>query len=952
MFEKLRATLTVQESDLPRVQPLLDMLFRVTNVLAVVMIVVALAGIVAVYGSQESTSYHWAEVGLSLLLLAATFGLRRLEQREFVGGAINLLLAAVVLYVTLLTPPGTLTTVPAFIAYALLIVVAAFLLAPAAGLVWAVAASLALLIRALVVAGAPDVTVDPVSLAINIISLHLLALFSWVLGRSFQQAQQDLRRQIVQSRTGVEIGRMVTAALDLPTVTRQTVQMIWEAFGYYHVGLFTVKPQDNVAILMDAAGEGASNLKERGFHVSLAGMSAVAVAINQKQRRVVTTWQESRGPGGKPVEFTHERLPTRVELVIPLLARDRVLGALDVHSTELDAFPEEEVHTLEGLAGNIANALETAYLFDDIQRRHMELTEVYSQTERRASYLEITAELARAISSLRAPQELLDEAVDLISTGFNFYHVGIFLVDEAGEWAILTAANSEGGQRMLARGHRLRVGEQGIVGWVTGTGEARIALDVGEDAVHFVNPDLPDTRSEIALPLRVGGRVIGALDVQSIYEAAFSEEDAAVLQALADQIAIAIENARLFQETQRALEEVQALQRYYVTQQWENLVRQRDDLGAEYRDLGVPPLETTWTPEMEMALTKEIPIALPDLSAVILEGDGRDSTQGDGGEPQLRADLHARSALAVPIRLRGEVIGVLDLQETDRQRYWTEEEVAMATVVADQLALALENARLFEEAQRRLQEQTMLFDASRSLTYAPLRPEDIAEITVRQFVEVMGVLECSLSVLDPQTGVLHTLADFYMDEERGQTSQEQEMQTFALADYPATARVMETLQPLVVQASDPDADPAELAYMREYEVATLVIIPLAVKGQAIGVIELETWDRGQTYTQEQLNLAMTLANQAAVALENARLFSEVERTAWRERRAREIMAKVQTATDVEDVLQIAVRELGRALNAPRAIVQLGKSASQQVGKSANRKAGPENDGDGMAFREE
>jgi nitrate/nitrite-specific signal transduction histidine kinase len=151
-----------------------------------------------------------------------------------------------------------------------------------------------------------------------------------------------------------------------------------------------------------------------------------------------------------------------------------------------------------------------------------QVTERTADLERRTVQLEAAAEVAREATAIRDVAQLLDETVHLISERFGFYHAGVFLVDDAREYAALRAASSEGGRRMLERGHKLAVGKVGMVGYVTGTGEARITLDVGEDAAHFVNPDLPETRSEITLPLRVRGEVIGALDVQSTEEAAQS----------------------------------------------------------------------------------------------------------------------------------------------------------------------------------------------------------------------------------------------------------------------------------------------------------------------------------------------------------------------------------------------------------------------------------------------
>ncbi len=236
-----------------------------------------------------------------------------------------------------------------------------------------------------------------------------------------------------------------------------------------------------------------------------------------------------------------------------------------------------------------------------VQERTRELATASERMRRRALQLETAAEVAGAISSLREVDTLLPQVTQLLSERFGWYHVGTFLLDEAGEYAVLQAANSPGGQRMLERGHRLRVGEVGIVGWVTKLGKPRIALDVGLDAIHFGNPDLPDTRSEMALPLMVADRTIGALDVQSTQASAFDEEDVALLATLADQVAIAIHNARLYEQTQRALQEVQTLHRQYVRREWAQLVAEKRDLSYEYRRLGMPALADRTSREMEMA---------------------------------------------------------------------------------------------------------------------------------------------------------------------------------------------------------------------------------------------------------------------------------------------------------------------------------------------------------------
>jgi putative methionine-R-sulfoxide reductase with GAF domain len=219
-----------------------------------------------------------------------------------------------------------------------------------------------------------------------------------------------------------------------------------------------------------------------------------------------------------------------------------------------------------------ATAAELAVQRAELEETNLRLEEMARTSQRRAAMLQAGAEVSRVVAQIRDPDRLLPQVTQLISQHFGFYHVGFFMVDQAGRYAVLRAASSKGGQRMLARRHKLVLGSEGIVGYVTSTGRPRIALDVGEDAVYFDNPDLPDTRSEMAVPLRSGDQVIGALDVQSTTEAAFTEEDVTALTALADQVAIAIENARLFQEHRAALSQAEEAYRRYLRQEWDSFL--------------------------------------------------------------------------------------------------------------------------------------------------------------------------------------------------------------------------------------------------------------------------------------------------------------------------------------------------------------------------------------------
>ncbi len=306
------------------------------------------------------------------------------------------------------------------------------------------------------------------------------------------------------------------------------------------------------------------------------------------------------------------------------------------------------------------------------QREHLEET-VEARTRdltRRTRYLEATAAVAQETASLLDLQEQLTRVVTLVREQFGFYHTGVFLLNSDREWAVLQAASSEGGRRMLARDHRLQLGV-GIVGHVVERDEPRVALDVGEDAAFFDNPDLPDTRSEMALPLRVRGEVIGALDVQSTEPAAFRDEDVTVLQTLADQIAVAIDNARLFQQVQESLEAERRAYGRLSREAWHELLRARSDLGAYSTGHGTEHTGDLWRPEMRTALhTGEI-------------------TSGNSG-----------SRLAIPVKVRDHIVGVIDGRKPDGTA-WTQGEIDLLRTLTEQLSVALDSARLYEDTQRR-----------------------------------------------------------------------------------------------------------------------------------------------------------------------------------------------------------------------------------------------------------
>jgi signal transduction histidine kinase len=189
-------------------------------------------------------------------------------------------------------------------------------------------------------------------------------------------------------------------------------------------------------------------------------------------------------------------------------------------------------------------------------RQANENLEKYTSTlEQRTQQLLTGAKVSRAASTILDPDELCQQVVDMVGSRFDLYFASLYLTDEEGVWAVLHAGTGKAGKILLKGGHKLRIGNTSMIGWCIENQKARIALDVGKEAVRFNNPLLSETRSELALPLISRGQIIGALGIQSKEEAAFSEEEIAIYQAMADQLANAISNARLYHQLQRELTE-------------------------------------------------------------------------------------------------------------------------------------------------------------------------------------------------------------------------------------------------------------------------------------------------------------------------------------------------------------------------------------------------------------
>lgn len=323
-----------------------------------------------------------------------------------------------------------------------------------------------------------------------------------------------------------------------------------------------------------------------------------------------------------------------------------------------------------------------------IDERTKELENANLRIEKRARQFQTISQVTRAIISTQNLQDLLPQIAQVISLQFDYYHIGIFLIDPNREYAVLSASNSEGGERMLERSHKLRIGQTGIVGNVAKTGKVRIALDTGADAIYFNNPDLPDTRSEMALPLfQSNGEIIGVLDIQSTVPNAFYQEDIEILTTLADQVSVAIANARLYEDTQKALIEAEMVYRQELKVGWEKFSRSQKLAGIRRRGMKSSFLAH--------------PLELPGAKEATQSGDVY----------QEKAESTGVSQITMPVKLRGEAVGILNLKASNN-REWSADEMDIINAIVERAALAIENARLLDESRKIAERERAISDIS------------------------------------------------------------------------------------------------------------------------------------------------------------------------------------------------------------------------------------------------
>jgi GAF domain-containing protein len=435
-----------------------------------------------------------------------------------------------------------------------------------------------------------------------------------------------------------------------------------------------------------------------------------------------------------------------------MMISNEPIGALIVQDLDRErVFSDDNLRFFGALANQVAAVIHNARLLEESRLRTVQL--------------ETAAEISRDVSASLNLDELLAKAVDFIRERFDFYHAAIFLLDPTGEYAVIREATGEAGAQMKRLGHKLAVGSKSIVGYVSGRGELLVVNDTAKDATHLPHPLLPATRAEAAMPLRVGERIVGVLDVQSSHPFAFTADRLRTLGILADQLGVAVVNSELFAETQEHLSQHRLL--HHITTSAASGTTLEEALDSAVTGLQVTLGGDRVMIQLMDAEKKQLEVkAQAGYSEDILQlrvpvGAGVTGWVAMHHKPlrldnvaqdprYIQASANTASELAIPLLYRNEVLGVLNVEREETNAYSQDDEEMLGTL-GGSLAAIIANARLLEQLRAQAERERLIYDITSKIRRST-SIEAILATTASELTKAVGARQTHIKIAAPGDG--------------------------------------------------------------------------------------------------------------------------------------------------------------------------------------------------------
>ncbi len=628
-------------------------------------------------------------------------------------------------------------------------------------------------------------------------------------------------------------------------------------------------------------------------------------------------------------------------LGVPILSSDQVLGLIALADNRPHAFNQNHMRLLQTLSSNLGAAIENARLFEAEQDRIAELQVINKVQEALAAKLDVQTIYELIGEKVRDVFNV--EVVDIVSYDPDTNTITMPYSHEKGDRTVIAPCEPYGFRLQVIKTRQALLVNQGF----------------RELASQYNNPVLTGEwpKSALFVPLLAGGEVRSIVSIQDLEkENAFRESDVRLLQTLANSMSIALENARLFDETQRLLKETEQRNRELsIINSIQQALASKLELQAII-DLFGDEVSRIYPPQERIANNYSVYIALYDPHTqtirfpYLIDGAGERFTEpptplglgltssvirsgqtlvlknaeeqiehGVINFTQVNQSIGSQSWLGVPIRSGDQVIGVLSMQDR-RPNLFSEADVRLLTTLAASLAVALENARLFEEARQRAAELAIINGVQAGLA-SKLDMQSIYELVGEKIRNTFNAQVVSIAIHDPVTQVMHGRYSF----EAGSRMPDLSMPAFGFRKY-----VVEHCLPILINEN-------MASWMKEYanpviqgvQPKSAVFIPMMVGNEAMGVVSLQNNDQEYAFSQSDVFLLMTLVNSMSVALENARLFDETQRLLKEtEQRAAEldtvntVSSAITGELDVDTLIQLVGEQVRSVFRTDIAYVAL------------------------------
>ncbi len=537
-----------------------------------------------------------------------------------------------------------------------------------------------------------------------------------------------------------EISQGITAASELKSIYEVLHKQILATIGETNLAIALYNYETNTLEIPYSYDGG--QLTSLDPYPMGEGLISILIRTRQPLMLVEDTERRSRALGAKYVGA-----PAKSWLGCPLIAGGEAIGAIVIQDTEKEQrFNQDDLRFIIALSAQVAGAINNIRLLDE--------------TRRRALQLQTVAEISREVSSSLIVDNLLREAVQLVRERFSFYHAAIFLVDPSGEYAVIREATGEAGVQMKRSGHKLAIGSKSIVGYVTKNREPLVVNETTKDPNYFANPLLPDTKAEAALPLKVGDRVLGVVDVQSTRPYVFTDENIKIMQILADQLAVAVVNSELFAEAQERLSQHRLL--HHVTTAAASSTTIEEALNSAVQGLqvtlGGDQISILLADKEQKMLEVKASIGYPNEESAKLKipfGVGITGWVAARRQP-LRIDdttkdsryiavnPKVRSELAIPLIYRNEVLGVLNI-ESSRPGAYSESDEEMLGTLAGSLAAIIAHSRLLEQFRAQVERERQLYEITSKIRRTT-SPEKILSIATEEITQILNTTRATIRI--------------------------------------------------------------------------------------------------------------------------------------------------------------------------------------------------------------